>query len=60
MMALSIGGTTSLAATTAVKEPVSAQPGAQAAIAAEERKVQDDLNSARVLPVVKVSVGYQF
>lgn len=37
-----------------------AQPGAQAAIAAEERKVQDDLNSARVLPVVKVSVGYQF
>ena len=37
-----------------------AQPGAQAAIAAEERKVQDDLNSAKVLPVVKVSVGYQF
>jgi hypothetical protein len=37
-----------------------AQPGAQAAIAAEERKVQDDLNSARVLPVIKLSVGYQF
>ena len=37
-----------------------AQPGASAAIAAEERKVQDDLNSARVLPVVKVSVGSQF
>lgn len=37
-----------------------AQPGAQAAIAAEERKVQDDLDSAKVLPVIKVSVGYQF
>ena len=37
-----------------------AQSGAQAAIAAEERKVQDDLNSAKVLPMVKVSVGYQF
>jgi len=37
-----------------------AQPGAASAIAAEERKVQDDLNSARVLPVVKFSVGYQF
>jgi hypothetical protein len=37
-----------------------AQPGAAAAIAAEERKVQDDLNSAKVLPVVKFSVGYQF
>jgi len=37
-----------------------AQPGAAAAIAAEERKVQDDLNSARVLPVVKFSIGYQF
>jgi hypothetical protein len=37
-----------------------AQPGAQSAIAAEERKVQDDLNSAKVLPVVKLSVGYQF
>ena len=37
-----------------------AQPGAAAAIAAERQKVQDDLNSAKVLPVVKVSVGYQF
>ena len=37
-----------------------AQPGAASAIAAEERKVQDDLNSARVLPVVKFSLGYQF
>lgn len=37
-----------------------AQPGAAAAIAAEERKVQDDLNSAKVLPVIKFSVGYQF
>lgn len=37
-----------------------AQPGAAAAIAAEERKVQDDLDSARVLPVIKVSVGYLF
>ncbi len=36
------------------------QPGAAVAIAAEERKVQDDLNSARVLPVVKVGFGYQF
>lgn len=37
-----------------------AQPGASAAIAAEERKVQDDLDSAKVLPVIKVSVGYNF
>ncbi len=37
-----------------------AQPGAAAAITAEQQKVQDDLNSAKVLPVVKVSVGYQF
>ena len=37
-----------------------AQPGASAAIAAEERKVQDDLDSAKVLPVVKFTVGYQF
>lgn len=37
-----------------------AQSGASAAIAAEERKVQDDLNDAKVLPVVKFSVGYQF
>ena len=37
-----------------------AQPGARAAIAAEERKVQDDLNDARVLPMVKFTVGYQF
>jgi hypothetical protein len=37
-----------------------AQPGAQAAIAAEERKVQNDLNSTKVLPVIKLSVGYQF
>lgn len=37
-----------------------AQPGARAAIAAEERKVQDDLNDAGVLPVVKFTVGYQF
>lgn len=37
-----------------------AQPGAAAAIAAEQRKVQDDLNSAKVLPVIKFSVGYQF
>ena len=37
-----------------------AQPGAASAIAAEERKVQDDLNSAKVLPVIKLSVGYQF
>ena len=31
-----------------------------AAIAAEQQKVQDDLNSAKVLPVVKLSIGYQF
>lgn len=37
-----------------------AQPGAAAAIAAEQQKVQDDLNSAKVLPVVKLSIGYQF
>ncbi len=37
-----------------------AQPGAARAITAEQRKVQDDLNSARVLPVIKLSVGYQF
>ena len=37
-----------------------AQPGASAAIAAERQKVQDDLDSANVLPVVKFSVGYQF
>jgi opacity protein-like surface antigen len=37
-----------------------AQPGARAAIAAEQRKVQDDLNDARVLPMVKFTVGYQF
>lgn len=37
-----------------------AQPGAANAIAAEERKVQDDLDGARVLPVVKLSVGYSF
>ncbi len=37
-----------------------AQPGAAERIAAEERKVQDDLNSARVLPVFKLSVGYTF
>jgi hypothetical protein len=37
-----------------------AQPGAAAAIAAEQRKVQDDLNSAGVLPSAKLSIGYQF
>lgn len=37
-----------------------AQSGAAAAIAAEEQKVQDDLNSAKVLPVIKFAVGYQF
>ena len=37
-----------------------AQPGAAAAIAAEQQKVQDDLNSARVLPSAKLSIGYQF
>lgn len=37
-----------------------AQSGASAAIAAEQQKVQDDLNDAKVLPVVKFSVGYQF
>lgn len=37
-----------------------AQPGAASAIAAEQQKVQDDLDSAKVLPVVKLSIGYQF
>ena len=37
-----------------------AQPGAQSAISAEQRKVQDDLNGTKVLPVVKFTVGYQF
>ncbi|MEX1166827.1 MAG: hypothetical protein WEK74_08165 [Hydrogenophaga sp.] len=36
------------------------QPGAAARIAAEERKAQDDVSSAKVLPVVKFSVGYSF
>lgn len=39
---------------------LTSQPGAQAAIAAEQRKVQDDLNGTKVLPVVKFTVGYQF
>lgn len=37
-----------------------AQPGAADALAAEERKVQDDLDGIRVLPVLKFSAGYQF
>ncbi len=37
-----------------------AQPGAADALAAEERKVQDDLNGIGVLPVLKFSIGYQF
>lgn len=37
-----------------------AQPGAADALAAEERKVQDDLNGIGVLPVLKFSAGYQF
>ena len=37
-----------------------AQPGAPAAIAAEESRVQEDLNRARVLPVIKFSAGYSF
>lgn len=36
------------------------QPGAADALAAEERKVQDDLNGIGVLPVLKFSAGYQF
>ncbi|AOW13558.1 hypothetical protein LPB72_11165 [Hydrogenophaga crassostreae] len=36
------------------------QPGAAARIAAEERKAQDDVSSAKVLPVLKFSVGYSF
>lgn len=37
-----------------------AQPGAPAAIAAEESRAQSDLNSAKVLPVIKFTAGYQF
>lgn len=37
-----------------------AQPGAADALAAEERKVQNDLNGIGVLPVFKFSAGYQF
>ena len=36
------------------------QPGAAASIAAEEQKAQADVSSAKVLPVVKFSVGYSF
>jgi hypothetical protein len=36
------------------------QPGAADALAAEERKMQDDLNGIGVLPVLKFSAGYQF
>lgn len=37
-----------------------AQPGAADALAAEERKVQDDFKGIGVLPVLKFSAGYQF
>lgn len=37
-----------------------AQPGAADRVAAEERRVQDDAKDIRLLPVVKVSFGYQF
>ncbi|QCB45606.1 hypothetical protein [Hydrogenophaga sp. PAMC20947] len=41
-------------------EGLLSQPGAAARIAAEERKAQDDVSSAKVLPVLKFSVGYSF
>ena len=36
------------------------QPGAAARIAAEERRAQEDVSSAKVLPVIKASLGYSF
>ena len=41
-------------------EGLLSQPGAAARIAAEERRAQDDVSSAKVLPVLKFSVGYAF
>lgn len=41
-------------------EGLLSQPGAAARIAAEESKAQKDVSSAKVLPVVKFSVGYAF
>ena len=36
------------------------QPGAAARIAAEERRAQEHVSSAKVLPVIKASLGYSF
>jgi hypothetical protein len=41
-------------------EGLLSQSGAAARIEAEEQKAQDDLSSAKVLPVLKFSVGYSF